>query len=153
MQYAGSERGAVSKKLLVFFVVFLVIMGGLALFSLLGPKDPYRETADKFVTALVSKDASGSYALLTDRLKKEVSASTWEKQLQSAPTYEEPTFVSNELIDDPENLYGETGEPHKVTYTFHFPDLGDGNVTFRLSLVIINKSEVLQIDEIESVEL
>src|SRR5438445_720828 len=99
-----SQSGIARLKLLIVLAVVVIAgFGGLLAYQKLTYKPPYRMAGDQFMKALASRDATTSYGLFSENLKKQYTEDSWKQAINSSfANYNgKPIFVKQESVSDP----------------------------------------------------
>ncbi|HKU19110.1 MAG TPA: hypothetical protein VJP80_07645 [Candidatus Saccharimonadales bacterium] len=114
------QRGtSLLKVVMVLFVVLFVIFGIKLVYQKVTYKPPYRQAGDQFMSALTKDDASASYALFSNNLKKEFSNTDWKQQVDSAfgGASSKAKYAGITTVSDAQNQYGSGADPQQLKYT------------------------------------
>jgi len=148
------EGGAISKKLIVGGVICLIVLGGL--FLAIAPSSQTdnnsksaTEVATLFFKRVAAKDSTGSYALFTDALKKDMSEATWKKQVDGDLNdyANNPSLTESNATVTSSNG---TTTAEKLTYTLTPKSNTDATTTYTIVLTVVKQSNTWKIDTFKS---
>lgn len=132
----------------VMAIVAVTVIGLLGTFGA-GRYWAAHNTADAaigtFMNRFAAADASGSYAWLTDGLKRQYPPEAWQSYLQSlGKATSGPEQQDKETIDDQFDVYADTANPQRYTYNLQVQGR-----QYWVSAVILKQGKFWMVDDLQ----